>query len=64
MKPRNRDQRRPSPGEVPGTPANARQEDDFTAEGSPPPGKVGAERPALPEKKLRTPAAAATRGKH
>ncbi len=63
MKPRHRDQRRPRPGEAPGTPPKARQEDDFTAEGSPPPGMVGAERPALPEESPRTPAAAGSCGK-
>lgn len=29
-------------------PARAQPEADFTAEGAPPPGKVGAEHPALP----------------
>lgn len=39
-------------------PAKARQEDDFTAEGSPPPGKVGTQRPTLPEAKRARPAVA------
>lgn len=33
----------------PPLPAKVQQETDFTAEGSPPPGKVGTERPVLPE---------------
>lgn len=58
MKLRNPDQRRPRPGPAASAPAKGQQEVDFTAEGSPPPGKVGAERPALPADSPDTPAAA------
>ena len=34
---------------LPPLPARAQPEVDFTAEGSPPPGKVGSERPVLPD---------------
>lgn len=34
---------------VPPVPAKVQPEVDFTAEGSPPPGKVGSERPVLPD---------------
>ncbi len=44
-------------------PAKAQQEADFTAEGSPPPGKVGNERPALPEAGQDAPATADKDGK-
>lgn len=42
-----------------GIPARVQQEADFTAEGSPPPGRVGAGRPALPEDGQDTPPATA-----
>lgn len=49
MKPRSGNPRC-HPAVVPqDSPAKLLQEADFTAEGSPPPGKVGNERPALPE---------------
>lgn len=66
MKPRNptethRRRHRMVPARIP---AKVQQEADFTAEGSPPPGKVGTERPALPdEAELPAPAVAGEHGK-
>jgi len=42
--------------------AKAKPEADFTAEGSPPPGKVGAGHPALPVAEPPRPAAAGANG--
>lgn len=54
MKQRNTGQRHRHPEAAASAPAKVQQEADFTAEGSPPPGKVGSERPALPEDRLAT----------
>jgi hypothetical protein len=57
MKQRSENLRRhPAAVPAPRPPASPPQEADFTAEGSPPPGKVGGERPALPKDEQAAPA--------
>lgn len=58
MKSRARQRPRGLPGVPAGGPAKSPPEADFTAEGSPPPGKVGSERPALPDAEPPVPTSA------